>query len=82
MVRFRDEILPRKRVKGMQEHWAQLSLKQISDGFAEARDASGFYKELQAQERPSFHELISLGEHLFENTHFIRVLYNKETGPL
>jgi len=48
------------------EPWAQLSRKQISDGFADARDASGFYEELPAGERPSFHELISLGEHLFE----------------
>jgi len=45
-------------------HWGQLSPKQLSDGFAAARDASGVYAHLSPSERPTFHELIALGEYL------------------
>lgn len=54
-----------KRIKaGEKAHWTQLSPKQISDGFAEARDASGLFDSVPKEERPTFHELIALGAHL------------------
>jgi len=54
----------RKRPSASKVHWAQLSREQISNGFAVARDGSGFYADLPPAERPTFHEIISLGEHL------------------
>jgi integrase len=48
------------------EHHFQLSAKQISDGFADARDATGLFQDMPAAERPTFHEIISLGQHLRE----------------
>ena len=54
-----------KRIKaGEKAHWTQLSPKQISDGFAEARDATGLFDSVPIEERPTFHELIALGAHL------------------
>ena len=37
-------------------------LFQLSDGFAAARDACGLFNELPPGEKPSFHELLALGE--------------------
>lgn len=45
-------------------HPFQLTASQISRGFAEARDAAGIYAHLAPDERPTFHELIALGEHM------------------
>lgn len=47
-------------------HPFQLTANQISRGFAEARDKAGIYSHLAPEERPTFHELIALGEHLRE----------------
>ena len=57
-----------KRVKAAKsrEHPFQLTPQQISKGFANARDACGIYDHLPAEQRPTFHELIALGEHLRE----------------
>lgn len=49
-------------------HHFQLSRKQISDGFAEARDATGLFADIDPEQRPTFHEVISLGEHLREQS--------------
>lgn len=59
--------LPR-RVKKAQgrEHPFQLTPQQITKGFAAARDAAGIYDHLPRAERPTFHELLALGEHLRE----------------
>ena len=59
--------LPKRAAKSKEKaHHSQLSRKQISDGFAKARDASGVYAHLSPEERPTFHEIISLGQHLRE----------------
>lgn len=57
-----------KRVRPSKEkkHAFQLSRKEISDGFREARDASGMFDGMEPAQRPSFHELLALGEHLRE----------------
>ncbi len=39
--------------------------RQISDGFKEARDASGFHSHLNPEERPTFHEIRALGADLY-----------------
>lgn len=54
-----------KRADG-REHPFQLRPQQITKGFAAARDATGLYDRLPADQRPSFHELLALGEHLRE----------------
>lgn len=60
-----------KRSKEKQHHF-QLSRKQISDGFAEARDLTGLFNDTDPLERPSFHEIISLGQHLREQQGWTR----------
>jgi len=53
----------KRRMKSQEkDHMMQLSVKQISDGFAKARTASGLFDEVDHP--PTFHELLSLGEHL------------------
>jgi len=44
------------------QHPFQLSVKQISDGFADARDHAG----IKMDNPPTFHELLSLGQYLRE----------------
>lgn len=41
-----------------------LSPKSISRGFARARDASGLFDHLSLYEKPTFHEILGLGEDL------------------
>lgn len=50
----------RHRISKEKEHAMQLSLKQISDGFANARDLAG----IKMDNPPTFHELLALGEAL------------------
>ena len=37
----------------------------LSRGFKKARDASGFYEDLEPEERPTFHEIRALGAELY-----------------
>lgn len=61
--------LPRRTMKSKEKaHHSQLSRKQISDGFATAREASGVYDHLPPEQRPTFHEIISLGQYLREQS--------------
>ncbi|KRT55851.1 hypothetical protein [endosymbiont of Ridgeia piscesae] len=48
------------------KHPFQLSLQEISNGFKEARDATGLFDDMAPAARPSFHELLGLGELLRE----------------
>lgn len=50
----------RNRPSKEKQHGMQLSPKQISDGFAEAREAAGIVMD----DPPTFHELLALGESL------------------
>jgi len=57
---------PARRKKNKdRDHWTQLAPRQLSDGFAEARDKSGFYDHLPKEEKPSFHEIRALGADLY-----------------
>lgn len=60
---------PRRMVRSDEkEHHFQLTARAITDGFAEARDAAGVASDLPPAARPSFHELLSLGQHLRKET--------------
>lgn len=50
------------------EHWAQRTGDQLSKEFAAARDATGLFDEVPPVKRPSFHEILSLGEYLREQS--------------
>lgn len=65
LVHEQPQKLRRVASKG---HQFQLTPSAISRGFAEARDASGLFTDLEAGEPPTFHELISLGQHLREES--------------
>lgn len=60
-----------KKAKG-RSHPFQLLPGQVSNGFADARDASGIYAHLPKEQKPTFHELIALGEHLREKQGWTR----------
>ena len=45
------------------EHPWQLAPKDISMGFAEARDKTGLYDHLPSDQRPGFHKLLNLGQY-------------------
>lgn len=56
---------PQRMVRSQdKEHHFQLTPRAISDGFADAREAAGVASHLPRAARPTFHELLSLGEHL------------------
>mgnify|MGYP003700332197 FL=1 len=43
------------------DHWTQVKPQMITRGFAEARDESGLFDGVPDNERPTFHEIRSLG---------------------
>ncbi|MCG5512772.1 phage integrase Arm DNA-binding domain-containing protein [Ectothiorhodospira shaposhnikovii] len=48
------------------EHWTQVTPNLLTNTFAEVRNATGLFKRLQPAERPTFHEIRSLGVHVYE----------------
>ncbi|HAD32184.1 MAG TPA: hypothetical protein DCE77_11465 [Methylophaga sp.] len=56
------ESRQRRKESKEKTHSMQLSVKQISDGFAKARDLAG----IKMENPPTFHELLALGESLRE----------------
>jgi len=72
--RCRDEIpspflihrKPDRHVKSKHRgHWTQVLPDMLSRAFQRARDASGQYDHLPQEQRPSFHEIRSLGADLY-----------------
>lgn len=72
--RCRDELVspymvhhrPLRRVKApWRTHWTQLHPDMLTDTFSEIRDALGLYSNLPPRQRPSFHEIRSLGADLY-----------------
>lgn len=61
LIHRKPEKLRRSKAK---KHQFQLLPAAISNGFADARDAAGLFADLEDGEAPTFHELISLGQHL------------------
>lgn len=52
--------------KALREHHTQVLEDQLTHAFQEARDRSGFYRDLEEGNPPSFHEIRALGAHLYE----------------
>jgi enterobacteria phage integrase len=42
-------------------HWTYVQPEYLSKGFAEAREASGLYADMEPPKRPTFHEIRGLG---------------------
>lgn len=51
-------------------HWTQLTLNDFSARFREIRDETGLFNKLAPQQRPTFHEIRSLGSWLYEKQGF------------
>lgn len=62
----------RKPLPAGKDHPFQLTAPHISRGFADARDAAGVCDHLTPEARPTFHELLSLGQHLREQQGWAR----------
>jgi hypothetical protein len=56
----------RKRLQESQntEEWARISGDYLTKAFQDARDATGLYETLKAEQRPSFHEIRGLGSRI------------------
>lgn len=54
----------RRRRTAWRDHWTQVSREDLSRAFQEARDAAGVGQDLPPEQRPSFHEIRSLGADL------------------
>lgn len=50
-----------RRPRDARPDWARVTVKNISDAFAQARDATGRWNKLPANQRPSFHEIRGFG---------------------
>lgn len=62
---------PERRVKAEErDHWTQLTLNDFSKRFRELRNSTGLFDHLDPYERPSFHEIRSLGSWLYEKQGF------------
>ncbi|WP_163834723.1 tyrosine-type recombinase/integrase [Spartinivicinus ruber] len=48
------------------DHWTAIKRDYLSRAFSEVRDKTNLFKELKARERPTFHEIRSLGGYLYE----------------
>ena len=47
------------------EHWTAVTPDMLSRAFQRARDRADLFRDLPAEQRPSFHEIRSLGAHLY-----------------
>lgn len=76
--RCRDDVLspllihrkPKRRRReylAQKEHWTQVSRAMLSREFARLRDEIGRYSHLEPLQRPSFHEIRSLGGKRYED---------------
>lgn len=55
---------PERRREGVD---GRITVKRLSNAFAEARDATGLFDRVPAKKRPTFHEIRSLGARLKQN---------------
>lgn len=58
--------MPDRKIRRGKEHWSQVLPRIVSDTFSNLRDELGLYADLEPEERPTFHEIRSLGVHLYE----------------
>lgn len=63
---FIVNMRPERRVIGdIKQHFAQVLPRRLTDGFVEARDATGIYSGLPQRKRPSFHSIRALASYLY-----------------
>jgi len=87
--RCRDEIpspflihrKPDRYVKSYHRgHWTQVLPDMLSRAFQRARDTSGHYEHLSQEQRPSFHEIRSLGADLYRKAGWSESLIQRLLG--
>jgi integrase len=62
---------PKRRVRAEnKEHWTQLALNDFTKRFRELRDKTGLFDDVPKENRPTFHEIRSLGAWLYEKQGF------------
>ena len=67
---------PTRRIRAKdREHWTQIMLNDFSKRFAKLRDSTGIFDNTERNERPTFHEIRSLGSWLYEKEGFDRAGY-------
>lgn len=74
----------RNRWKG-QEHWAQVTKASLSREFAKLRDKTGMFDHLNDKEKPTLHELRSLGGDIYDKKYgdnFTQSLYGHTTKKM
>lgn len=59
----------RNKAKGRQ-HWSQLTANHFSAEFRRVRDETGLFDHMDRQQRPTFHEIRSLGSWLYKKQGF------------
>jgi len=73
--RSRDDVVspfvvhrtPTRRVRaGGREHWTQLMANNFTEQFRTLRDKTGLFNDMPKEQRPTFHEIRSLGSWLYE----------------
>ncbi|MCU7836487.1 MAG: tyrosine-type recombinase/integrase [gamma proteobacterium symbiont of Taylorina sp.] len=87
LKKCRDDIVspfiihrnPARRIKWEgRQHWAQVRDETLSKEFSKARDKTGLFKDMAKAERPTFHEIRSLGGDIYEQKYgkdFVQKLY-------
>ncbi len=58
----------RKYTERRTQHWTQVSSEMLTRQFAAIRDAQNLYPGMDPAERPSFHEIRSLGAEMYRQT--------------
>jgi integrase len=62
---------PERRVRAEnKEHWTQLALNDFTKRFRELREKTGLFDHVPKENRPTFHEIRSLGAWLYEKQGF------------
>lgn len=65
LVHYRPEHRSREELEA-KEHWTQVREEYLTRAFEKARDATGLFKDWEPGIAPGFHEIRSLGGHLYE----------------
>lgn len=63
IVHYRPTRIKESKTK---THWSQINLNAFTKAFRELRDESGIFNSIPKNQRPTFHEIRSLGSYLYE----------------
>ena len=64
----------------VKKHWAQVLPDRLSKQFAYYRDQTGLFDHLPTEKRPTFHEIRSLGGHLYLEQGYSKQFVNQLMG--